>query len=184
MDILMLVLIILIIIICLTFITYTNIYNKFQDYIIRINEVEASIDTSLRNKYDLLSKSVSIIKSKNEELKNEAFEEIVKLRSRKISNFDLERKLIKAYQELLSYRNNNDNDEPDNEKLDQIIRDIEEMDDKIEIEINYYNKNITEYNKLICQFPYHVVALLNKYQEKLYFDKKDMSDNDFNDFKL
>lgn len=182
MDILMLVLIVLIIIICIIFITYTNIYNKFQDYIIRINEVESSIDTSLRNKYDLLSKSVSIIKSKDEELKNEAFEEIVKLRSRKISNFDLERKLIKAQQELLNYRSKNDNE--DSPKIDDIIKEIEEINDKIEIEINYYNKNITEYNKLTCEFPYHIVALLNKYQEKLYFDKKNMSDDDFNDFKL
>ena len=183
MDILVLVLIVLVIIICLVCVGYTTGHNKFQDYIIRINEVESFIDNTLRSKYDLLSRSVSIIKANDEEIKNAAFEEIVKLRARKISNFDLERKLITAYQALLSYRDKNE-EISKNEEIDKIISDIEEIDDKIEIEINYYNKNISEYNKLITKFPYKIIALLNKYEEKLYFDRKDMSDKDFEDFKL
>ena len=61
MDLLILFLLLLIIIICLIVATYAYLYNKFQDVIIRINEVEATIDTNLRNKYDLLNKSISII---------------------------------------------------------------------------------------------------------------------------
>lgn len=183
MDILVIILLILVILICIVFIIYTTNYNKFQDYIIRINEVESSIDTNLRNKYDLLSRSVSIIKSKDEELKNEAFDEIVKLRSRKISNFDLQRKLVTAYHELLSYKDIN-KDVSKNEEISNIITDIEDLDDRIDTEITYYNKNISEYNKLISKFPYKIIALLNKYQEKLYFDRKDMSDDDYEDFKL
>jgi hypothetical protein len=179
----MLILIILVIILCVIFVVYTTGYNKFQDYIIRINEVESSIDSSLRNKYDLLSRSVSIIKTQDENVKNDSFEEIVKLRSRKISNFDLQRKLVVAYNELLTYRDKFE-EISNNEEIEKIIKDIEDINDKIEIEINYYNKNISEYNKLISKFPYHIIALLNKYQEKLYFDRKDMSDNDFEDFKL
>ena len=37
-------------------------YNKFQENIIRINEVEADIDNVLRKRFDLLNKSISIIK--------------------------------------------------------------------------------------------------------------------------
>ena len=183
MDILVIILLILVILICVVFIIYTTNYNKFQDYIIRINEVESSIDTNLRNKYDLLSRSVSIIKSKDEELKNEAFDEIIKLRSRKISNFDLQRKLVTAYNELLSYKDTN-KDISKNEEINKIITDIESLNDRIDIEITYYNKNISEYNKLISKFPYKIIALLNKYEEKLYFDRKDMSDDDYEDFKL
>ena len=45
-------------------------------------------------------------------------------------------------------------------------------------------KNIAEYNKLIHLFPTNIIAKLSKQQEKLFFDRKDMSDDDYNDFKL
>ena len=77
MDLLILFLLLLIIIICLIVATYAYLYNKFQDVIIRINEVEATIDTNLRNKYDLLNKSISIIKG-NVKIEDDIFDEIVK----------------------------------------------------------------------------------------------------------
>ena len=49
--------------ICLILICYTYIYNIFQTYIIRINEAEAFIDTTLRKRFDLLNKSIGIIKA-------------------------------------------------------------------------------------------------------------------------
>lgn len=55
---------------------YATIYNKFQEYIIRINEVESMIDTYLRNKYDLINKSIPIIKG-NIKSEKEIFGEIV-----------------------------------------------------------------------------------------------------------
>ena len=48
--------------ICLLLIWYVNIYNHFQSYIIRINEVESMIDNYLRNKYDLINRAIPIIK--------------------------------------------------------------------------------------------------------------------------
>ena len=44
------------ILIGLLLIWYANIYNKFQSFIIRINEAEASIDTDIRKRFDLLNK--------------------------------------------------------------------------------------------------------------------------------
>ena len=38
------------------------LFNRLQDYIVKINEVESIIDTNLRNKYDNLNKCISIIK--------------------------------------------------------------------------------------------------------------------------
>ena len=48
--------------VCLLLIWYVNIYNNYQNYIIRINEAEAFIDTTLRKRFDLLNKSIEIIK--------------------------------------------------------------------------------------------------------------------------
>ena len=182
MDLLILFLLFLIIIICLIVATYAYLYNKFQDVIIRINEVEATIDTNLRNKYDLLNKSISIIKG-NVKIEDDIFDEIVKLRSRKISNFDLDRKLILAFNEFNSVKSQN-KELNKSEELNKIEKDIEDIDNKLTTFREYYNENITKYNRLVKAFPTNIIALTNKYEEKLFFDRKDMNDEDYNDFKL
>ena len=48
----------------------------------------------------------------------------------------------------------------------------------------YYNDIITNYNKLVKSFPSNIIALIFKFKSKLYFDGKDMSDEDTKDFKL
>lgn len=182
MDLLILILFAIIILICIIIAIYTFIYNKFQDTIIRINEVEATIDTNLRQKYDLINRSISLIKA-NIELDNEVFEEIVKLRSRKISNFDLDRKLINATNELYNIKETNKK-KLKSEEINKIIKQLNEIDNKLNTYRDYYNANIIKYNKLVKSFPTNIVALLCKYENKLFFDMKNMEDEDVNDFKL
>ncbi len=182
MDLLVIILLSIIIFVCIIIAFYTYLYNKFQDVIIRINEVEATIDTNLRNKYDLLNKSISIIKG-NVEIKNDIFDEIVKLRSRKISNFDLDRKLILAFNEFNSLKDKH-KELNKSDELNKIEKDINEIDNKLVIFRDYYNDNITNYNRMVKSFPTKIIALINKYEEKLFFDRKDMNDDDYNDFKL
>jgi len=182
MEILMIVILVIIIVVCVTSVFYATIYNKFQDYVIRINEVESMIDTNLRNKYDLINKAIPIIKGNIDKDKN-IFDEIVKLRSRKIGNFELYRILVRSTIELNSLKN----EFPDIENSDEIkkiIKQIAEIDIKVDNSIDYYNDNITVYNTLIKKFPSNIVATFCKYKEKLFFDRKDMSDEDYNDFKL
>jgi len=182
-DILILVMFILIVLFCIISLIYMLIYNKLNDLIIRINEVEQNIDTSLRTKYDLINRSVSIIKG-NTDIKNDVFEEIVKLRSRKISNFELERKLTNAYNEFLIVKEKYSDLVKNSEEIVKISINLEEINEKLTILIEYYNNNITKYNKLITMFPTNIVAKINKFNTKLFFDRKDMSDDDYNDFKL
>ena len=58
----LLILLLLIIIFGLLSIYYISVYNNYQDYIIRINEVEGYIDNAIRDKFDALSKSINVIK--------------------------------------------------------------------------------------------------------------------------
>ena len=178
----MIVILVIIIIVCLISIFYASIYNKFQDYIIRINEVESIIDKNLRNKYDLINRMIPIIKG-NIDKDKDMFEEIIKIRSRKISNFELYRILMQSSIQLSSLKK----EFPDINKSDEIkklTKQIEDIDSKIENYIDYYNDNITIYNTLVKKFPSNLIALFCKYKEKLFFDRKDMSDDDYNDFKL
>lgn len=183
MDILFLILIIIIIIASILLAIYSTMYNQIQDSIIRIDEVEASLDSNLRTKYDLISKSVSIIRSIDENITSDIFDEIVKLRSRKISNFKLDRKLITATDELTILRDKN-KEIAQNEDLIRIITQLEEIDTKLDTQREYYNKNISSYNQMIKTFPKRIIALIYKYKEKTYYDRKDMSDDDYDDFKL
>lgn len=186
MDALMLILICIIIIISLIAGIYIYLYNNIQDYIIKINEVESIIDTNLRGKYDNINKCVTIIKSDesiNKKLDKNIFEEIVKLRNRKISNFDLDRKLIEANTQFIALKQKYEQLNK-NEEIKDITKKIEDYDEKLDVNREYYNRNIAEYNKLIMVFPTNIIAKICKYKEKLFFDKKDMSDEDYNDFKL
>ena len=49
--------------VCLILILLVATYNHFQDYIIRINEADVNIDAVLRKRFDLLNKSIGIIKA-------------------------------------------------------------------------------------------------------------------------
>ena len=171
-----------IIVIGVFLIWYISTYNNYQNFIIRINEVEANIDSTLRKRFDLLNKSIAIIKA-NCNIEEEVLEIIVKLRSRKISNFDLDRELYTAINEFNSY----------GEKYEELKTckpyvkidvSLHESEAEIEALRKYYNDVITDYNKLIRTFPSKMVGSMSNLKEKTYFDGKDMNDEIYDDFKL
>ncbi len=159
-----------------------NTFNNFQNYIIRINEAEANIDSTLRTRFDLLNKSIDIIKA-NTKIEGDIMTTIVKLRSRKLSNFDLDRQLYEGIKEF----NKHKEEHPELKKSEVFTKiDISLSESEAEIVAfrKYYNDIITDYNKLVKKFPSNIIALIFKFKPKLYFDGKDMSDDDNKDFKL
>ena len=174
---------VIIIIACSILIVCANIYNNFQKYIIRINEAETNIDATLRKRFDLLNKSINIIKT-NCNLENEnVLDSISKLRSKKLSNFDLDLGLYDVINDFNKY----------NESFEQLqrceafIKFVVALNDS-EAEIiafrKYYNDIITDYNKLARSFPSILIAKLCGYKIKTYYDGKNMEDDITNDFKL
>ena len=159
-----------------------NTYNNFQNYIIRINEAEANIDSTLRTRFDLLNKSIDIIKA-NTKIEGDILTIIVKLRSRKLSNFDLDRQLYEGIKEF----NKHKEEHPELKKSEVFtIIDISLSESEAEIVAfrKYYNDIITDYNKLVKRFPSNIIALFFKFKPKLYFVGKDMIDDDYKDFKF
>lgn len=174
----------IIIIACLILIMFANMYNNFQKYIIRINEAEANIDSTLRKRFDLLNKSINIIKA-NCNLKEEdkVLESIDKLRSKKLSNFELDRNLYNVINEFNSYKH--------------IYSSLQSCEDFIKIDValneseaeitafrKYYNDIITDYNGIARKFPNIIIAKIFGYKIKTYYDGKNMEDEITNDFKL
>ena len=179
---LFLITILIIIVIPLLLVWFTLTYNKFQCLIVKTNEAEANIDAILRKRFDLLNKSINIIKA-NTDVDKDILEFIVKLRSKKISNFELDRKLYDAINEFNYYKevytNLNSVD-----SFSKINNTLEESEYELTALRKYYNDTITEYNKLTRKLPSNIIALILKYKEKPYYDGKNMQDEITNDFKL
>ena len=101
---------------------------------------------------------------------------IVKLRTKKITNFELDRTLYDAINEFSSYK----------EKYPK----LKNCEEYLKIEINlfeseseiialrkYYNDIITDYNKLVKSFPSNLIALIRNYNTKNYFDGNNLDDD-------
>lgn len=161
---------------------YANTYNKFQVLMIRINESEASIDTVLRKRFDLLNKSIGIIET-NIKTEDPVLEIIVKLRSRKLSNFELDRSLYDAINEFNRYKEKH-KELQKNETFIKIEIGLNESEAEIVALRKYYNDIITDYNSLTRTFPANIVGKISNFKTRTYFDGKDMTDEVVNDFKL
>lgn len=169
---------IFIIIICSILIWFFATYNVYQSFTIRINEAENFIDNTLRKRFDLLNKSVSIIKSHTKK-KEKVLESITKLKSTKLSNFELDRKLYDAINEFNKYKEENEK-LSNNENFIKIDLSLFESEAEIVAARKYYNDIITDYNKLTSSFPSNIVGIICKYKKKPYFDGKDLDSTEDN----
>lgn len=165
----------LITILCALVLGFSITYNRIQDCIIRINEAEVNIDSVLRKRFDLLNKSIGIIKNTTK-TEDEILDIIVKLRTRKITNFELDRNLYDAINEFNSYK--------------EKYKELKNCEEYLKIEINlfeseseivalrkYYNDIITDYNKLIKSVPSNIIAIIKNYNIKPYFDGNNLEDD-------
>ena len=182
MDTFLIVLFIIIILIISTLILYVYYYNKINETIIRINEADNRIDNNLRDKYDTLNRTVTIIKSQMK-LKDDDFKDLLKLRSRKLSNFELDRILVKVHNEFISIYEKN-KELRNSDEIYKASKQLELIDEELVTLRNYYNGNITAYNKMIKKFPTLIIAKIKDYKERPFYDLKDQSDDDYEDFKL
>lgn len=163
-------------------IIYVNHYNKLQYLKTKIEQSENIIDDSLRAKYDMIVK-INIIVKKVIKNKKEYLKEYVNLKNHKISNFDLDRKLVEAMNVIYELRNDFTNLEKE-EEFNQLLREIKTTDERLSAVKNYYNKNTNSCNELIRKFPSMVIAKIHKFKIKPFFDGKDMQDDIIDDFKL
>lgn len=176
--------IILIAIIIIGFITMQYIFNfnKLQEMNIKINEAESIIDNELRNKYDLIIRSSSII---NKLLKKEVtyFKDLEKIKKENKSNFEMDR-IITEGENLIEKVKNDYISLKDNEEYTNITNSLKNSDEILEAAKSFYNKYTTEINLLIKKFPTNLIAKIHKIKTRNYFDGKNMFDDEIKDFKL
>lgn len=174
------IILIIIIIIGLLACLYVTIYNNMVDYKLKIEKAEGIIDESLRKKYDLITKlNISI---KKVVTKKDYLKEYIELKGKKISNYELDRKLTEAYNIILEVKG--DYSELDTKEFNKDLKEIDTLNETLTSCKTYYNKNTTELNQIIRKFPSNIVAKIHGYKIKPFFDGKNMQDAVIDDFKL
>lgn len=176
-----LIILIILVIIFSIIILVNIIYNKFQDFIIRIKEVEGKIDDTLRNKYDNLLKINNIVKEKINTDK-EIIDDLEDIKTDEKSSFEIHRLLKESFNKLDFIKKQYK--ELNTEDVNKLFFEINEMDESLNAYIKYYNENIVDYNKYVRKFPFNIIGIILKYKEKSFFDNKDLNDENIKDFKI
>lgn len=179
-------LIIFILITSLLLILYSKIYNDFQEKILKLNETESEIDESLRKKYDVFININNILKSnlKGKDLKNfEEVSNIEKLKDENLTSFEFYRKLIE-YESIIMKLNSDIKKIQKIDEFNDSLLKIEEINIKINAQIKYYNEAISSYSALYSKFPSNIIAKLSRFEERTYFDNKNLSDDKKDDFQI
>lgn len=174
------IILIIIIIVGLIAIVYAAIYNNLVGYKLKIEKAEGIIDESLRQKYDIICKlniAIKKIVTKKDYLK-----EYIDLKDKRISNYELDRKLTEAYNIILEVKR--DYDELDTKEFNNDLKEINKLNESLVSGKTYYNNNTNELNKIIRKFPSNIIAKIHGYKIKPFFDGKNMQDAVIDDFKL
>ena len=171
---------IIVIIVALLAMYYILTYNKLADYKLKLDKAEGIIDESLRKKYDLIAKINILVKKVV--TKKDYLKDYIDLKDKKISNYDLDRKLIEAENIILEFKN--DYSKLDTKEFNNYLKEMKEINEDLETGKNYFNKNTAELNTIIRKFPTNVIAHIHHYKIKPFFDGKNMQDAITDDFKL
>lgn len=174
--------IVIVILIVSIIILASSIYHDRITFILtKLNNIEEKINSTLLERKELIKDSEKIIKEVAKTDK-EVFNGLSNLDSKNPGMMELDRKLLVYINEFYLIKNKYGKLE-NNEEFKKIAFKLNETEDKLNAYKDYYNDCSTKYNKLIRSFPVVIISLIKRRKEKLFFDKKSMSDNDYNDFK-
>ncbi len=145
--------------------------DNFQEYIIRINEAEANIETTLNKRFDILNKSADIIKSVIDS-DDDILKTITNIRSQKLNNYELDKELYNGIEEFHEYAETNIELKENDDYTKSEINIIESEAEIIALK-EYYNDIAIKYNELVSNFPTSLIAKIKKYELKEIFEMED-----------
>ena len=146
--------------------------DKINFLSVKLANVEEKINSTLLKRKELLKDSEDVIKEITK-TKKEVYINFDELNDKKILVYMNEFYLIKdKYEELQK-----------SDDFKKIAFMLAETEDLLSAYKDYYNDNASKYNKVIKCFPVCIISLLKGRKEKLFFDSKNSSDSDYNDFK-
>lgn len=141
--------------------------NKIKSLQYKMNVSELNINENLKNKLDLVIRSINIIE-RELKIESKKFEAVKKIKNEKTNNIIFDNLLSEATDEIFDIKD----DYKEVEKIKSfkgLINDIKDLDILLLGSKKFYNKYAAEYNNMSKSFPYKLFK--NKYQYKqLYID--------------
>lgn len=171
---------ILIILLGVGAIFYIITYNNLMNFKLKIEKAEGIIDEALRKKYDTIVKLNVMIKKVV--TKKDYLKEYVALKDKRITNYDMDRKLTEAENLIMEVKG--DFPELDTKDFNKEIKEIKRINEDLISSKNYYNRNTSMLNTVIRKFPTNIIAKIHRFKIKPFFDGKNMQDAVIDDFKL
>ena len=173
------IIILVVVIVSIILLLYNIFHDQINSILIKLYKVEEKINSTLLKRKELIKDAEILIKEKLGTEK-EIFEEFDKLNNNNM--MELDRKLLIYIGEFHLIKNKYEKLSND-ENFQKIAFAINETEDLLNAYKDYYNDCASKYNKLIRKFPIIFITLIKRRKEKLFFDNKSISDDDFSDFK-
>lgn len=154
-----------------------SVSNKFNRLSIKVDESISGIDVALTKRYDVLTKTIEVVKGYAKHEKEVIFK-VVELRNNMTikekndvntsidENFSKIELLAENYPDLKASENF--------KTLQKAIIDVEEH---LQAARRLYNSNVSAYNEKILTFPSSIVAKMNNFEKKEFFEAKEFERN-------
>lgn len=175
------VLIIVALIICIILFIWNIYVDKLNFITIKLNAIEEKINSTLLKRKELIKDSEKIIKEVVN-TKKEIYVGLSNLNDKDMNMMELDRKLLVYISEFYLIKEKY-NKLQKNEEFQKVSFKITETEDLLNAYKDYYNDKASSYNKLIKSFPIILITLFKRKKEKLFFDKKNLGDSDYDEFK-
>lgn len=172
--------VIIVLILEIFFLLYKIYHDKLSYIIIKLDNVEEKIKSTLIKRKDLIKDAELIIKDSLNTNK-EIFEGLENLNN-STNLMELDRKLLIYIGEFHLIKEKYEKLNK-NEQFQKISFAIIETEDLLNAYKDYYNNNASKYNKIIKTFPLIILTIIKRRKEKLFFDDKSIDDIDYSNFK-
>lgn len=160
--------------IILAILWFITTYNKLVQLKALLEEAFSGIDVQLKRRYDLIPNLVQIVKQYSIHEKT-VYENVTKLRAATAGAQGIEEKLqaeaglTNALKTLFAVVENY----PDlkaNQNFIELQRDLNSIENEIQLSRRYYNGTARNYNTLVKSFPTNIIANITHFEPTPYFE--------------
>ena len=146
---------------------YVKIYNRLLNVKIKIEEADTLINIHLKKRYDYVIRTTHLVKKKLN-LDIDIFKTIENMKTKKVSNIELDKKINEAY--LVILRLKDDYPELNNNRgFKDILSDFRESNEIIETAKSFYDKYANNLNYLLSSFPSNLIGKIHKIKKRDYY---------------
>lgn len=156
----------IVILVAVLSLTYAIIYTRLKEVKKKIDRTETAIDDALINKATYIVKINEVVTKK---LDNDKYlKEFIDLDNQNLTKIEKDIKLTEAFK--LIKKLSEDYSELNEEDFIDIYRKLKVNEEKLVSAKELYNKYVEASNHLIRKFPYSIVAKINKFRIRAFFN--------------